>query len=333
MKWLWRLMAAVLVGMVVLLLVIWGALSSSVGVRWISEQTLRALIDPKLTIRGDASLQLMPVLAFHATDVQVQEDLDSVPESCLAGKVDREPSSLAVSNLHIMADWRGILSKKLDISGVELSNVILTRGLRPKHGPWQSAGMLGQMENRDWKLKLNELVVKNLEVHDCVAGQANRQVLGVRQVRAKSMPIDPATDPANTGSGHALESDRVELVVDDIDATEHLFPATTSQILQKLGYMRDGVLKVETLRSQWLVSGGMADLESMKVISQGPVIEQVSGKIDFSQDSIDIQFVMQDLGSGRVLKIPGVDVILRNSTIPVRLIGRWDAPQWIVGAE
>ena len=345
-KWLLSLLGGVILLALGACLLVLVTIKTSTGAGWMLERALRATVDPDIEVRGSVDVDLLPMMTVRASGLVAPANLGRVPQACLADTgVKEDPVHIGAQRVEWVLDWQSLFTGKILFPVVQLDDLRIMQGLpRGDQATGDQEGLLkslqGWLASRDtgWMsqhagLQVDELTINGLTWQQCDASRGlemlvqARKAAGAFNLKARS----DADDEASLGLTYATGQIRFES--DDLSVGESFLNAGLLRWLRDSNYLDGDVLQVETVRGQWELESGVATLTSFLLVGAGPNVELVSGEVDLNNQTVSFLFDVDTQRSGQGLTVPGVNIILRRSKLPVSVTGDWHHPAVVVGQE
>lgn len=344
-KWLLGLLGGVILLVLVACLLVFAIIKTSTGAGWMLERALRATVDPDIKVRGQVDVDLFPMMTVLASDLVAPARLARVPQACLADTgVTEDPVHIAVEKLEWVLDWQVGFAGKILIPALQLHGLRIMQDL-PRSEPatgdqgvreylqgWLSGRDAGWIQSKV-EIQVDELAVNGLTWQKCDAARGLEMLVQARKVAgAFRLAENPHADDAqNLALANAKGQIRFES--DDLSLGEPFLNPGLSRWLRDNDYLGGDVLRIDTVRSQWELESGVAKLTSFLLVGAGPNVDLVSGEVDLNNQTVSFLFDVDTQRSGRALSVPGVNIILRRSKLPVSVTGDWRNPAVVVGQE
>lgn len=340
-KWLLGVLGAGVALVLVTLALLLVAINMSWTASWFVERVVRATIDPRLEIRGAVDLDVFPVFAVRAHDLLLPARLDGIPEQCLAKMGLGDPAHWRMARIEAVLDWQTLLTGQLEAPAIHVDGLVVTQGL-----PAVESDSQAQVSSDNWfsrhigggsgswnRLRIGDLLLSGARLEACDQSEG---FLTIAHLRRASLSADlrSATDDQQASAVIAGLSGQIAFVLDDLLINPQQLGSDWARWFRDTNYLdAEGLIKVDTTRARWSVDAGVAKLESFLLLGAGANVELVSGEIDFARKTVDFRFEVETQRAGSALVVPGVNIILRQTKLPVSIQGPWSRPSLIVGQE
>ncbi len=341
-KWLLSLLAGLLVLVLIGLLMLMSIVSVPAGAAWLTEKTLRASLDPRIEVRGSTEVDLWPMLMVHAQSLVIPARADSQPGvGCAVPAVGKHHSVLDAGSATLVLDWQQLFARHIYIPVVQIDDLTVSEDLINSAGTWladsehiEPKGSLvsdwPSWARADWRFQIDDLSVSDLVVSGCTVSEGLPSLAGVRRL-SLGFDLFRQGDSAATSSGSLAGS--ASFVVDDLRAHSTSFKAPVSRWLQDNGYLAGQWLQVDSMRGRWTLDSGRADLDTFQVVAEGPNLEFVSGELDLIERALLFRFQMQAHRPEGAIRIPGLEIRLRQPSLGILIHGDWSAPKVELGGQ
>lgn len=342
-KWLLGLIGGLIALVLVTGVLLLAILKTSVGAGWTIERAIHMATGSEIEIRGDVDVDFLPMLTVRVSNLTVPADLSGVPQACLADMdVTQDPARLQAEKIEWVMDWQALLDGRLLLPTVQFHGLRVIDGLPENGQATDDQTAVGNMttwlsaRKPDWipsktGIQIDDLVMTGLVWQRCSDLEGIQTLVESRRV---GVSVGLQTQSGDN-DGPLLEnaSGKVQFVSDDLLIGTPVLGAGLTRWLTDSGYLDGDAFRVETLRGEWGLEAGLAKLTSFLLVGAGPNVELVSGEIDLASKTVSFLFDVDTQRSGTALTVPGVNIILRRSRLPVSITGDWEMPAVVVGQE
>lgn len=341
MKWFAGLVALVFLALLLLVATVLGTISTASGASWVLGQFLRATVDSRIEVRGPTKVDVWPLLAVRSTDIVLPADLPGQDVSaCVSRGSSDAPDWVVLRSLELIADWRDLVSGHVHVPYVLLDGLTLRSGIVARLGaddpdsPGDRSGVdlmsdvIGRWLPGGWRMQLDELVAQTVAIVGCPSDSEATVDASVRRV---TLQLDVTRNSDRNISLPESLTGSLTFAVDDLVVSADWFDPQIGRWLDMNGYVAQNRLRAETVRATWRLAAGQASMESLLLVGPGPGIEFVSGSFDLLRARMALSLMLQSPGGVPSLNIPGAQIKLRQTRLPVLIEGDWSSPRIVLG--
>ena len=336
MRWLFSILAGLVVLCLITLVMFIGIVNVPAGAAWITEKAFRGLIDPRIEIRGQVEIDLWPMLIVRAENIVIPAGRDDQQEpGCATSPTLQRLSVADAGSVALVLDWQQLSAKHIYVPVFHIDNLTTSAGLADSLDIWR-AGSESQ-EHADafasgfpdwfsdgWRVQIQEFSVTSLIVTGCSAPDGEPRLASARRL-GLGLDLLHQSDAGNTSSGSLSGS--ATFMVDDLTVHDTYFRASVSRWLEDNGYLSQHWLRVDSARGLWTLEPGRVRLDSFQLVADGPNVEFLSGELDLTRQTLLFRFVVQAHRPDGAIRIPGVEIRLRQPSLEVLIDGDWSDPR------
>lgn len=342
MKWLLSLIAGLIALVLIALVLLVGVVSVPAGAGWVTERALRWTIDSRIEVRGHTEIDLWPMLIVRTQGLMIPATPDASSGSGCGATPAAQPYPLAdAKSATLLMDWQQLFARHIYVPVVQIDDLVASADLASSLGIWISESeQEGQTDSlfsglpswmsAGWRFQVESFNVTDLTVMGCVMPGGMQRVASARR---SSLTFDVLRQRDSGVRVPGSFTGSSSFVVDDLAVQGAYLGDSVSRWLADNGYLSGQWLRVDSARGRWRLDPGLARLESFQIVAKGPNVEFVSGELDLIERTLLFRLTVQAHRPEGAIRIPGVEIRLRQPSLDVLVDGKWSAPRVEFGGQ
>ena len=342
MKWLLSFIAGLIALVLIALVLLVGVVSVPAGAGWVTERALRWTIDSRIEVRGHTEIDLWPILIVRTQGLVIPATPGrSAGSGCGATTAVQLYPLADVKSATLLLDWQQLFARHIYVPAVQIDDLVASADLASSLGIWisdsedegQTDSLLSGLPSRlsaGWRLQVESFNVTDLTVMGCLMPGGMQRLASARR-SSLAFDVLRQSDSSVGISGSVTGSS--SFVVDDLAVQSAYLSDSVSRWLGDNGYLSGQWLRVDSARGRWRLDPGRARLESFQIVVNGPNVEFVSGELDLLEQTLLFRFTVQAHRPEGAIRIPGVEIKLRQPSLDVLIDGKWSAPRVELGGQ